>query len=621
MEENDADACTNREKSNTTKDNSVSTSALTERKLFSCTQCEKTFPHKGHLVLHQRTHVVVGSFPCTECEMVFPRKSHLMIHQKVHAVERTFSCPECKMTFPRKRLLVVHQRIHNAETSFTCTQCERTFQRKAQLVLHLKTHTRERSYSCTICEMSFPLKALLAGHRRIHNVTRSFSCTHCERNFPRKSLLVLHQRTHFRERSFSCTECQMSFSRKSHLVVHCRLHAATRSFSCTECEMSFPLKTQLMLHQKLHTGEKVFSCAQCGKSFPHRGHLVLHERIHMVDKPMSSTMDHSRFSTKVSFLNHQRICREKMPYSCTECGKIFSQMAFLLRHRRMHTGERPFSCPQCGRCFSQKGNLRTHQRRIHAKRFEDFNLERHPNTAQLRDTTYKRHLKAFAQTRFSRIHTFQRGLVGHQRVQARPYSCKVCEKRFSRLSNLIKHQRTDLCHLQLRDNDSQRGRFYTGSLCRKPLLLENEPTDSENEEEYDLLERVKSINWDQKKKRHSLWGRIHAEIHTKTNVNKHLDKEESEAPVVRSRPVVLKAPTFIFTSLAATAPPASSPPRTMVGEAPKTPIQAPTLSSLSLPLMPLVEPQPESDSVVGVVKTSHVEGKKENPLPDQNILA
>ncbi|XP_069507908.1 zinc finger protein 300-like [Ambystoma mexicanum] len=545
MEENDTEPRKDSEKDLTPKESSVSNEAHTEKKAFSCVHCEKSFPHKGHLVLHQRTHVMDKVYSCSQCEMRFPRKANLVLHEKTHTSGRIFSCTECEMTFTRKTLLVVHRRIH----------------------------APKRSFSCTECEMTFPRKTLLVVHRRIHAPARSFNCTHCERSFPRKTQLVVHQRA----------------------------HTAERLFTCTLCEKTFPRKVQLLLHQRIHTGEQLFSCTQCGKSFPHRGHLVLHEQIHMGEKSFSCKMCHKRFNMKATLLN-QRIHTHDIPFSCFECGTFFNQMAHLERHQRIHTGERPYSCSQCGKSFSQKGNLSTHQK-IHLRRFEDHNINMHPNVSQFRETNHKRRFKTIT-----------------PKAQSRPYSCKVCGMRFSRLSNLIKHQRNLCRRIQLGDRKPDRARLYTGSLYRKSIKAAKEATDSENEDSYEDVDSESSVNWDRSKKRQPVWSSIYAELHTENNLDQHTDGEILEAPSVRSRPVVLKAATFIFTSRTTVNPPASSPPSPHVGKETKTPSPSTILSSVSPPSVPLFPTQPLSDSVVSMVKTFGLESKKEAPFPHANTL-
>ncbi|XP_069509228.1 zinc finger protein 684-like isoform X2 [Ambystoma mexicanum] len=71
----------------------------------------------------------------------FSDKSPRMGHQKIHNREREYPCTDCEKSFMRKHHLVEHKRIHSGEKPYECTICGKNFCRSGALNRHVKTHT------------------------------------------------------------------------------------------------------------------------------------------------------------------------------------------------------------------------------------------------------------------------------------------------------------------------------------------------------------------------------------------------------------------------------------------------------------------------------------------------
>ncbi|KAM3934929.1 uncharacterized protein RB166_002336 [Leptodactylus fuscus] len=225
-------------------------------KLFSCSECNKSFNRKAHLLEHERIHTGEKPFSCSECAKCFTVKSHLVEHLRIHTGEKPFPCSECGKCFTARSHLIKHQRIHTGEKPFSCSVCGKCFTQKSGLVKHLRTHTGEKPYSCSDCGRRFTKKSALMEHMKIHTEEKPYPCTECGKCFVEKSSLGEHLRTHRRQNQNTCSHCGKLFMRKSNLVEHLRIHTGEKPYSCAVCGRCFTQKSGLFKHQRVHTAEK-----------------------------------------------------------------------------------------------------------------------------------------------------------------------------------------------------------------------------------------------------------------------------------------------------------------------------------------------------------------------------
>ncbi|KAG8548435.1 hypothetical protein GDO81_025356 [Engystomops pustulosus] len=203
---------------------------------------------------------------------------------------KLYDCALCGKTFTSKSGIVKHQRMHSGRV-VSCPDCGKDFTCNSELVAHQRTHTGEKPFPCPSCGKCFSTNTNLVAHQRIHTGERPYSCTECGKCFTSSSDLVKHQIIHTGEKPFCCPDCGKGFTSKSNLVKHQRIHTGERPFLCAECGKGFAIKSNLIKHQVVHTGEKPYPCPDCGKCFSNQSNVAKHQRTHYGLKRIPTTAE------------------------------------------------------------------------------------------------------------------------------------------------------------------------------------------------------------------------------------------------------------------------------------------------------------------------------------------
>ena len=181
-----------------------------------------------------------GIYQCTKCDKSFDKDSKLYKHSKIHnSKSRLFACKTCNRKFTTDILLIRHEIIHS------------------DLITKLKTEVTQK---CLICSLIFDDKSKLEDCMREHKLnieTQIIQCQYCDKQYTKFHTLVRHLKTHEENKTHLCNVCNKTFAMGQDLIDHLNRHKGFTPHQCHICNKSYLQSSKLKNHMRTHSDEKV----------------------------------------------------------------------------------------------------------------------------------------------------------------------------------------------------------------------------------------------------------------------------------------------------------------------------------------------------------------------------
>ncbi|XP_055523698.1 zinc finger protein 431-like isoform X1 [Wyeomyia smithii] len=147
---------------------------------FRCPHCSKTFM----LSIQFRTHKLLHTdrYICKECGLRHVNQRKLQYHMDLkHSNGRVYTCSECPKTFTSLHQLTLHGILHTKGKQYQCSFCTKSFLRKFQLKIHTRIHTGEKPFQCKGCLKRFGDDRSFCVHKKCCQALLASSITQSER--------------------------------------------------------------------------------------------------------------------------------------------------------------------------------------------------------------------------------------------------------------------------------------------------------------------------------------------------------------------------------------------------------------------------------------------------------
>uniref|UniRef100_A0A915PVN9 C2H2-type domain-containing protein n=1 Tax=Setaria digitata TaxID=48799 RepID=A0A915PVN9_9BILA len=446
----------------------------TSRTVFRCPE----WASKNPMVAEERTTDAEKQnkrrklFCCCMCGKAFGKTSDLVRHYRIHSGERPFLCNRCGRDFNLKSSLKLHMDSHvradHPDNYYTCARCPVCMKQLAStpsLRRHLKIHERPLEH-CGVCSQIFLSKKALEQHQiacLTANAEVGSSGSLLELLPPTESALVSSEPE---RRPYKCRTCTASFSTLRYLKEHINRHTGIKPHVCRLCYKSFYSLAQLKCHSEIHTNKRPFKCLICDQTF--RRHLQL--KAHASKHPRPNSLmnfeslswtsdnlfsksvqdDNAHFSendlTNFDFSSLDTDSKQLDFDSSAEASYLsnclVSQECDLIDGLAVEKSQET-RCPVCFFSFSSDATLSTHLYNMASDPLHSLPVLacNHCSKTFSGSVGLADHLQAFHRPNHQEQRNFSSTANFLPKEDQRSHICDVCDRRFKKPSDLVRHKR------------------------------------------------------------------------------------------------------------------------------------------------------------------------------------
>lgn len=248
-------------------------------------------------------------------------------------------CSFCNRSFPSRRELLIHQWTHKERQEFVCQVCDKPISNEKLFRRHMSVHFRDysRHVRCKICQKVFRTpRAMEEHHEKYHRGQKPFVCSTCGLSFSWRDNLFKHERVHV-DKPFACLVCHESFRDVGSLNLHIKQHRREQKKE----EKALWQKPQELHYRPLlnsngpqaddENDDKEFQCKICGQSFNYSFTLEAHVKGHA-----DNMLDQAQAGHQTLQLKSSKEKPVEKPHACPTCGEKFRWDFCLRAHVKIH---------------------------------------------------------------------------------------------------------------------------------------------------------------------------------------------------------------------------------------------------------------------------------------------